>query len=146
MSSIVEQIEQESFYGKYQLFIDGKWRDAENGKTYEVTTPATGKKIAQCADASRQDVDAAVKAGWKAFPAWKQTSVQERSTILLKIADIIDDNREELAYLECLDNGKPIRETLNIDVPLSSDHFRYFAQVFDSIVYKKYLATSIYFI
>ena len=132
MSSIVEQIEQESFYGKYQLFIDGKWRDAENGKTYEVTTPATGKKIAQCADASRQDVDAAVKAGWKAFPAWKQTSVQERSTILLKIADIIDDNREELAYLECLDNGKPIRETLNIDVPLSSDHFRYFAGVLRS--------------
>ncbi len=116
----------------YQLFIDGKWRDAEGGKTFDVFNPANGEFMTKCANGSKQDVDDAVKAAWKAFPAWKKTSVAERATILLKIADIIDANAEHLAMIETLDNGKPIRETLNIDIPLSSDHFRYFAGVIRS--------------
>lgn len=113
----------------YKLWIDGKWIDAEGSKTYETVSPATGEVLATCAEASKQDVDLAVKAAWKAFPAWKKTSAAQRSAILLKIADIIDANKEKLAMTESLDNGKPIRETLAVDVPAASDHFRYFAGV-----------------
>jgi acyl-CoA reductase-like NAD-dependent aldehyde dehydrogenase len=113
----------------YKLWIDGKWVEAEGGKTYDTVSPATGEVLATCADASRKDVDTAVKAGWKAFSEWKKTSVAERSNILLKIADAIDANKEKLAFVESIDNGKPIRETLNIDIPAASDHFRYFAGV-----------------
>ena len=113
----------------YRLFINGQWRDAEGGKTYDVFNPATGEFMAKCAAASKADVDEAVKAAWAAFPAWKKVGVTERAAILLKIADIIDANAEHLAMIETLDNGKPIRETMAVDVPLSSDHFRYFAGV-----------------
>ncbi len=113
----------------YDLWIGGKWIKAEDNKTYETTSPATGEVLAKCAEASKKDVDLAVKAAWKAFPEWKKTSVVQRSTILLKIADIIDANKDKLAKIESLDNGKPIRETANIDIPASSDHFRYFAGV-----------------
>ena len=114
---------------RYQLYINGEWRDAEGGKTFKVYNPANGEYMAECAAASKADVDDAVRAAWAAFPSWKKVSVAERATILLKIADIIDANKEHLAMIETLDNGKPIRETMNADVPLSSDHFRYFAGV-----------------
>ena len=114
---------------RYQLYINGEWRDAEGGKTFKVYNPANGEYMAECAAASKADVDDAVRAAWAAFPSWKKVSVAERATILLKIADIIDANKEHLAMIEALDNGKPIRETMNADVPLSSDHFRYFAGV-----------------
>ncbi len=113
----------------YKLWIDGKWQPAEGNAVYNSTNPANGEVIASFAEASKQDVDKAVKAAWRAFPAWKEVSPMERGNILLKIADIIDEHREELARMETLDNGKPIRETLNIDIPLASDHFRYFAGV-----------------
>lgn len=132
MNNIIEEIKNQTFNKTYKLFIDGKWIEAEDSAAYSVSTPATGKTIASCANASRKDVDSAVKAGWKAFPAWKKTSVQEKSTLLLKIADIIDEHKDELAYIESLDNGKPIRETLNADIPLASDHFRYFAGILRS--------------
>ncbi|MDR1070981.1 MAG: aldehyde dehydrogenase family protein [Gracilibacteraceae bacterium] len=112
---------------KYQLFIDGKWRDASDGKTFESYCPANGERLATCAEATKADVDAAVDAAWKAWPAWKAVSPAERSAILLKIADIIDAHKEHLALVETVDNGKPIRETMAIDVPESADHFRYFA-------------------
>jgi aldehyde dehydrogenase (NAD+) len=111
----------------YKLFIDGKWVDAEDGKTFKAYNPSNGELLAVCADAGKEDVDKAVKAAWKAFDSWKNVGLQQRSTILLKIADIIDANSEKLALVETLDNGKPIRETTALDVPLSSDHFRYFA-------------------
>ena len=111
----------------YKLFIDGRWVDATGGKTFKATNPANGELLATCQDAAREDVDLAVKAAWKAFEGWKKVSPQERSGLLLKIADLIDANAERLAMVETLDNGKPIRETMAIDVPLSSDHFRYFA-------------------
>ena len=111
----------------YQLFIDGTWRPAADGKTFKAFNPANGELLATCADAGRSDVDAAVAAAWKAYESWKNVSPQERSRMLLRIADLIDANAEKLAMVETLDNGKPIRETTGIDVPLASDHFRYFA-------------------
>jgi len=113
----------------YKLFIDGKWVDGKGGKTFKVNCPANGELLATCAEADKEDVDTAVKAAWKAFETWKDVSPQERSAILLKIADLIDANRDKLAMVETLDNGKPIRETTAVDVPLASDHFRYFAGV-----------------
>ena len=112
---------------EYKLFIDGKWTDAQDGKIFTTKNPANGDILATCADAGKEDVDRAVHAAQKAFAAWKHSTPAERSALLLKIADRIDANAEHLAMVETLDNGKPIRETLNIDVPLSSDHFRYFA-------------------
>jgi aldehyde dehydrogenase (NAD+) len=111
----------------YRLLIGGKWVDAQDGKTFKSYCPANGEFLSTCADAGREDVDLAVKAAWKAFESWKKTSVQERAALLLKIADLIDENADRLAMIETLDNGKPIRETRGIDIPLSSDHFRYFA-------------------
>ena len=112
---------------KYQLFIDGKWQDASDGATFVTRCPANGAQLAECAEATREDVDAAVKAAWKAFESWKKVTVNERAAILNKIADIIDAHAEHLAMVETMDNGKPIRETMAIDVPMSAQHFRYFA-------------------
>lgn len=112
---------------KYQLLIGGQWRDASDGATFTTKCPANGEVLASCAQATRSDVDDAVNAAWKAFETWKHVPVCERAAILNKIADIIDANTEHLAMVESLDNGKPIRETMAIDVPLSAKHFRYFA-------------------
>lgn len=112
---------------RYNLYIDGKWVDAKDGKTFTVTCPANGEILSTCANAGSEDVDLAVKAAQKAFKTWSLVSPQERAGLLLKIADLIDEKAEHLAMVETLDNGKPIRETRNIDVPLASDHFRYFA-------------------
>ena len=113
----------------YKLFIGGEWVDASDGGTFKSYCPANGEELSVCAEATREDVDKAVSAAWKAFESWKNTTVSERADILMKIADVIDENKELLAMVESLDNGKPIRETMAIDVPYSSDHFRYFAGV-----------------
>lgn len=112
---------------RYGLFINGEWRDASNGDTFTVTSPADGSVLAVCAQASREDVNYAVESAWKAFDSWRHTTVKERAALLNKIADVIDANKEHLAMVESMDNGKPIRETLNVDIPLSAQHFRYFA-------------------
>lgn len=91
------------------------------------TNPANGETLATFADATKEDVDLAVKEAWKAFATWKHTTVKERAKILNAIADVIDANKEYLARVESMDNGKPIRETLTIDIPYAADHFRYFA-------------------
>lgn len=111
----------------YKLFIDGKWVEGQKGNIFKTYCPANGELLATCVDAGQEDVDKAVKAAWQAFESWKSVSPQERARMLLKIADLIDANAEKLALVESMDNGKPIRETMGIDVPLSSDHFRYFA-------------------
>ncbi len=113
----------------YDLFIGGKWVSSVGGQRLASTCPATGDHLAYFADAGREDVDLAVKAAQKAFPEWSKTTAKERAQILNKIADIIDANQEELALIESCDNGKPLRETLAIDVPYASRHFRYFAGV-----------------
>lgn len=112
---------------RYDLYINGQWVPASDGKVFTAYNPATGEKLAECAEATKEDVDAAVKAAWAAFPAWRDMGIAERAGILEKIADIIDENAELLATIESMDNGKPIRETMAIDIPYSSDHFRYFA-------------------
>lgn len=114
---------------KYQLFIDGEWKDASDGTTIKTYNPATGELLSEIADATEKDVDAAVKAAKKAFETWGKTTPAERAVLLNKIADIIDKNAEYLATIETMDNGKPIRETTAADIPLAADHFRYFAGV-----------------
>lgn len=116
--------ELQEFYG---LYINGEFVPASDGATFDAHNPANGEKLASCAEATKEDVDKAVKAARAALPGWAKTSPIERQNILLKIADIIEENAEHLALVETLDNGKPIRETLAADIPLGYDHFRYFA-------------------
>lgn len=117
---------------KYKLYINGEWTEGSEGKTIAAYNPGNGEKLADFIDASHADVDAAVEAAQNAFKTWKHVSIEERSKLLLQIADLIDEKREHLAMVETLDNGKPLRETMNVDVPLSADHFRYFAGVIRS--------------
>ena len=112
---------------RYQLFIGGQWKDASDHETFKTICPADGSTLAECAQATKEDVDEAVKAAWEAFKTWKHTTVAERAAILNKIAAIIDENKEHLAMVESMDNGKPVRETLAVDIPMAADHFRYFA-------------------
>ena len=112
---------------RYDLLIGGQWVPAENGDTFVTSNPATGEELAVCANASAADVDRAVRAAREAFPAGSAKSPAERAALLLKVADKIDERAKELAAVETQDNGKPIRETTLVDVPLSADHFRYFA-------------------
>ena len=116
----------------YGLYINGKWVAASDKGTFETHNPANGEKLADCAEATKKDVDKAVKAAWKAFDSWKRVDPSVRSKILLDIADRIEANADLLAEVETLDNGKPIRETKGVDVPLAVDHFRYFAGVIRS--------------
>lgn len=111
----------------YKLFINGEWKEASDKVTYKSYCPANGEVLAECAQATREDVEDAITAAWAAFETWKNVPVNERAEILNKVADIIDENREHLAMVETLDNGKPIRETLNVDIPMAAQHFRYFA-------------------
>ena len=115
------------YKAKYDNFIGGKWTAPVKGEYFDVITPISGKVYTKAARSGAEDVELALDAAHKAADAWGKTSVTERSNILLKIADRIDANLELLAYAETVDNGKAIRETLNADIPLSSDHFRYFA-------------------
>ncbi len=112
---------------KYGLFINGQWQPASDGKTFKSYNPANGELLAERAQATDADLDLAVDSAWKAWDSWKQTTPAERAKILNRIADIIDENAEHLAMVETLDNGKPIRETMAIDIPYSAEHFRYFA-------------------
>lgn len=112
---------------RYGLFINGRWKDASDGGTFTTCSPATGETLAVCAQATRDDMDEAVRAAWAAFKSWKHVPAAERAAILNRIADRIDENAEFLATIESLDNGKPIRETLAVDIPFSAQHFRYFA-------------------
>ena len=112
---------------RYGLFIDGEWVEPSEGKTIDTFSPFSGEKIATISEASKDDVDRAVKSAWKAYEDWSLTTPKERAEYLYKIADVIEENKEHLATVESMDNGKPIRETLTVDVPAAVEHFRYFA-------------------
>ncbi len=99
---------------------------ARKGKRLRTYNPSNGEYLATCVEAGREDVDLAVKAGWRAFESWKNVSPAERSGMLLKIADLIDANAAKLAMVETLCNGEPIRETMGTPAG-ASDQFRYFA-------------------
>ena len=112
---------------RYDNFIGGKWVAPVAGQYFDVVTPVNGQVYTQAARSNEADVELALDAAHAAADKWAKTSVTERSNILLKIADRLEQNLEMLAYAETVDNGKPIRETLNADIPLAVDHFRYFA-------------------
>lgn len=116
-----------SLESQYKLFIDGEFIPSKGNKILEVFNPAKGKKLAEITDASQEDVDLAVKAARKAFESYKKTTPAQRAKLLNHIADIIDANKEHLAKVETMDNGKPIRESLGVDLPFAAEHFRYFA-------------------
>jgi aldehyde dehydrogenase (NAD+) len=117
------------------LLIGGKWVDSVSGKTFATVNPATGEAICQVAEGDKADVDLAVKAARKAFEEgpWPKMSAAERGRLLHKLADLIEQNQEELAALESLDNGKPYRDALNIDLPLTVKCYRYYAGWADKI-------------
>jgi len=115
------------YKAKYDNYIGGKWVAPVKGQYFDVISPITGKNYTQVARSSAEDVELALDAAHKAADAWGKTSTTERSNILLKIADRIEANLELIATAETVDNGKPIRETINADIPLTVDHFRYFA-------------------
>ncbi len=116
-----------AYKAHYDNFIGGKSVAPLKGQYFDVITPISGKVYTKAARSGAEDIELALDAAHAAADKWGKTSVTERSNILLKIADRIDANLELLAYAETVDNGKPIRETLAADIPLSSDHFRYFA-------------------
>ena len=116
----------------YRLFINGTFVASERGETLEVNNPANGEFLATVAKASDSDVDKAVKAAQEAFVSWSQTSNTERAEYLREIGNKIEANKEKLATIESLNNGKPIRETLNIDVPFAARHYKYFGSVIET--------------
>ncbi|CAH0292713.1 MULTISPECIES: aldehyde dehydrogenase family protein [Peribacillus] len=120
---------QEFLKGTKKLLINGELVEAASGKTFETLDPSNGKVLAVVSEAGPEDVDKAVKAARKAFDdgPWKKMSASERSRLIYKLADLMEEHKEALAQLDTLDNGKPIGETTNADVPLAIDHFRYYA-------------------
>ena len=126
MKNLVERPEFKSHYDNY---IDGKFVAPVNGKYFDNISPIDGKVFTKAAHSSKEDLELAVNAASQAFKTWGKTSATERSIILNKIAQRMEDNLEYLATVETIDNGKAIRETLNADIPLGIDHFRYFAGV-----------------
>jgi len=113
---------------RYQLFIDGQFVDAESGKTFKSPNPATGETFAEVAEADKADIDKAVAAARKAFEGkWSKISARERGRMIYKLSLLIEAHAAELAELETMDNGKPIREATYIDLPGVVENFEYFA-------------------
>jgi aldehyde dehydrogenase len=115
------------FKTRYENWIGGKWVPPTTGKYFENVSPVTGKQFTEAAQGSAADIELALDAAHKAAPGWGKTSAAERALILHRIGDRMMENLEMLAVAETWDNGKAIRETLNADIPLCADHFRYFA-------------------
>ena len=118
-----------TYNGPTQLLIDGQWREAVSGKRFNTLNPATGEIITSVAEADKADVDLAVKAARKAFEEgpWSKMTATDRGRVLSKLADLIMEHRDELAELETMDNGKPISDSRNVDVPLVADCIEYYA-------------------
>ncbi|GJF08360.1 aldehyde dehydrogenase [Mycolicibacterium cyprinidarum] len=116
-----------SFKPRYENFIGGQWVPPSAGRYFENPTPITGQVFCEIARSDESDIEKALDAAHAAAPAWGKTSAAERALVLNKVADRIEANLESIALAESWDNGKPIRETLNADIPLAVDHFRYFA-------------------
>ena len=117
------------------LLIDGKWRPSASGKTFETIDPSTGKKICDVAEGDKADIDLAVAAARRAFESgpWRKMSASERGRVLYRLADLIESHAGELAALESLDNGKPVRDSLAADLPLTIKCYRYYAGWADKI-------------
>jgi aldehyde dehydrogenase (NAD+) len=118
-----------------KMLINGKWVDSVSGKTFETLNPTTGQPIARVAEGDKADVDKAVKAARHAFEKgpWRKMNARERGKCLYKLADLVEKHADELAALETLDNGKPIRDAKGADLPLAIDCYRYYAGWADKI-------------
>lgn len=116
-----------SFETRYDNWIGGEWVAPVKGQYFENPTPITGQPFCEVARSTAEDIELALDAAHAAAPAWGKTPVAQRALVLNRIADRIEANLEKIALAESWDNGKPIRETLNADIPLAVDHFRYFA-------------------
>ncbi|MBB1138302.1 aldehyde dehydrogenase family protein [Myroides sp. WP-1] len=117
------------FKEKYGNYINGQFVDPVKGNYLDSITPINGKPFTKAAHSTEEDLILAIDAADKAFETWSRTSATERSNILNRIADRMEQNLAYLAQVETVDNGKAIRETMNADIPLAIDHFRYFAGV-----------------
>jgi len=117
------------FKPQYENFIGGEWLAPVDGEYFDDNSPVDGSFVARVPKSNGKDIDLAVKAAGKAAAAWGKTSATERSNIMFKIAERIEQNLEHLALVESWDNGKAIRETLAADIPMAADHFRYFGSV-----------------
>ncbi len=126
MSEIAKRPE---FKARYENYIGGKFVPPVKGEYFDNVSPIDGKVFTQAARSGKEDVELALDAAHAAFPSWSKTSPAYRSGLLMKIAQVIEDNLEYLAIVETIDNGKAIRETRAADLPLVVDHFRYFAVV-----------------
>jgi aldehyde dehydrogenase (NAD+) len=120
---------------RQQMLVGGKWVDSVSGKAFATLNPATGETICEVAEGDKADIDLAVKAARKAFESgpWPKLSAAERGRLLYKLADAVEAHKDELAALETLDNGKPVRDSLNADLPLTIKCYRYYAGWADKI-------------
>ncbi len=118
-----------SFREQYENFIGGEWVAPTRGDYFDNVSPVDGNSFTRIPRSTHEDVDKAIDAAWAAAKTWNVTSATERSNILLKVAQVLEDNLEALARVETWDNGKALRETMAADLPLAIDHFRYFAGV-----------------
>jgi aldehyde dehydrogenase len=117
------------FKNQYDNYIGGKWTAPIKGQYFDNISPVDGTTFTKVARSTAEDIELAIDAAWAAAPSWNNSSATERSNLLLKIADVMEQNLEALARAETWDNGKALRETMAADLPLAVDHFRYFAGV-----------------
>ncbi len=122
-------VERPNFKPQYDHFIGGKWVAPSSGEYFDNISPIDGKAFTRAARGNKEDINKALDAAHEAFPGWSTTGAAQRSNLLLRIADVIEENLEMLARVETVDNGKALRETRAADLPLCVDHFRYFAGV-----------------
>jgi aldehyde dehydrogenase (NAD+) len=134
MATLVETVRQPKIRHT-QCFINGKWVDARSGKTFATLNPATEESLADVAEGDAADIDAAVKAAREAFEngPWSRIDARERGRLMHRLADLMEEELDELAALESLDNGKPIRDARAADLPLAIDCLRYYAGYADKI-------------
>ena len=135
LSPSMESTQHISLKKQYALFIDGKWVAPSSEKYFPSINPADESHIADISHANEKDVDLAVRAARKAFPSWSALAPSERAKYLFRIARIMQEKSRELAVIETLDGGKPIRESRDIDVPLACNHFFYYAGWADKLAY-----------
>jgi len=135
LSPSLESTQHISLQNQYNLYIDGKWVKPSSGIYFSTTNPADESHLASIAHANEKDVDNAVKAARKAFPSWSKLPASERAKYIFRIARIMQEKARELAVIETLDGGKPIRESRDIDVPLACNHFFYYAGWADKLAY-----------
>lgn len=123
-----------------KLFINGEYVDALSGQTFDTFNPATNEKLASVANGGKEDAKRAIDAAQRAFESgiWSKMPVEERSAILCKMADLIMEKADELAYLETLDVGKPIKESREFDIPRAAQNFRFFAEMAKYMVHEHY--------